>query len=67
MWGTLKSTTAFTVSSPLKKLSTLGNKLTLRRKYTTNEGSGRTQWWFVVKGSETDLEELYHRHGFLRN
>ena len=58
IWGTLKSTTAFTVSSTLKKLSTLGNKLALRRKYKTNEGSVRTQWWFVVKGSETDLEEL---------
>ena len=60
IWGTLKSTIAFTVSSILKKLSTLGNKLVLRRKYINQwrVWSGRTQWWFVVKGSETDLEDL---------
>ena len=58
IWGTLKSTSAFTVSSTLKKLSTLGNLLNVRKKFKINEKSGRTHWWFVVKGSETDLENL---------
>ena len=58
IWGTLKSATASTVSSTLKKLSTSGNKLTVRRKFKTNEISGRIHWWFILKGSESDLEEL---------
>lgn len=58
IWGTLKTATTTSVSYSLRKLSSLVNKFSLKRKFKTNSTSGRTHWWFIVKGSESDLEEL---------
>ena len=46
IWGTLKSTSALTISSILR--------------CSLHDGMcGRTHRWFIVKGSENDLEKLY--------
>ena len=56
IWGTLRNTPPAAVSATLSKLTTLGNQLSVRRK--TNDISGRSRWWFLVKGKEEVLALL---------
>jgi len=57
IWGTLKTTTVATVTSALSRLTSVGDKLQIRRKFKTTTGN-RIRWWFVVRGSEEDLCNL---------
>ena len=56
IWGTLRNTPPAAVTATLNKLTTLGNQLSVRRK--TNDISGRSRWWFLVKGKEEVLALL---------
>lgn len=58
VWGTMKSTTPTAVSSTLKKLTTVGGSLFVKRKSKVHESSGKTRWWFVLKGDEEILKDL---------
>ena len=57
VWGTMKSSTSSTVSTALNRLTTLGSKLLVKRKYKSLE-NGKTKWWFLVKGDESALMAL---------
>ena len=57
IWGTLRTTTVATVTSALSRLTSVGDKLQIRRKFKTTTGN-RIRWWFVVRGSEEDLCNL---------
>ena len=57
VWGTMPFVSVNAVSACLSKLTTLGEQISVRRKYRTR-GSDQAQWWFVVKGNEKVLEEL---------
>ena len=46
-----------TVTSALSRLTSVGDKLQIRRKFKTTTGN-RIRWWFVVRGSEEDLCNL---------
>ena len=54
VWGTLKATSTTAVTSTLKKLTTLGDRLTIRKKVKTDAN----RWWFLIKGDEQLLCEL---------
>ena len=56
IWGTLRNTPPAAVSATLSKLTTLGNRLSVRSK--TNDILGRSRWWFLVKGKEEVLTVL---------
>ena len=58
VWGTFKSTPAGAVAAALKKLTTLGEQLRVKRKF--REGAGtRNDWWlFLLYGEEELLKEL---------
>ena len=57
IWGTMKSTTPGAISSALKKLTTVGDQVSIKRKHR-QLASGRTRWWFVLKGEEQVLTQL---------
>ncbi len=57
IWGTLKTSPTSAIASALKKFTTVGSKLTVKRKFKTNE-AGKVKWWFLVKGVEDDLSKL---------
>ena len=57
IWGTLKSSPTTAVASVLKKCTTVGTKLTVKRKFKTSD-AGKMKWWFLVKGTEGDLVKL---------
>ena len=57
VWGTLKSTTPGAISSALKKLTTVGKQVTIKRKHRQMD-SGHTRWWFVLRGEEEVLTKL---------
>ena len=54
VWGTLKATTTTAVASTLKKLTTLGDRLAVRKKVKPDAN----RWWFLIKGDEQLLCEL---------
>ena len=59
----MKSTTPGAISSALKKLTTVGNQVSIKRKHKQLD-SGHTRWWFVLKGEEqvlTQLEDEWER------
>lgn len=57
LWGTLKTTTTNAVKSALSKLTSIGDKVTVKRKYKTHN-QGRMHWWFVLKAEEEILAVL---------
>ena len=57
IWGTLRSTTVAAVTTALSKLTMIGGKLQVRRKYKTGKDN-RSRWWYIVKGAEEDLCKL---------
>ena len=59
VWGTMRSATTFAVTSTLKKLTSVGNKLSVKRKSRPgNNNSGKSAYWFVIKSSEDVLKQL---------
>ena len=60
VWGTLKPSTCSTVATVFKKLisQSLADRLTVKRKYTTNCNGSVQRWWYVGRGEELDLAEL---------
>ncbi len=48
LWGIFKRTSTSAVKSTLTKLISVGNTVSVRRKYETSD-SGRMRWWFVLK------------------
>ena len=54
----MNGTPTSAVSSSLKKLTTLGSKLTVKRKSKTDEKTGRPLWWFIIKGNDSVWQEL---------
>ena len=59
IWGTVKATTTSAVSNTLKRLTTVGSTLLVKRKFqaATNNGH-KERWWFTVRGDEADLVRL---------
>ena len=53
----MKSTTPGAISSALKKLTTVGNQVSIKSKHR-QLASGHTRWWFVLKGEEQVLTQL---------
>ena len=59
IWGTMRSATTFAVTSTLKKLTNVGNQLSVKRKSRPgNNNSGKSAYWFVIKSSEDVLKQL---------
>ena len=58
VWGTLPCTTPGAVSATLKKLTSDGSKIAVKRKTRRYEGSGKTRWWFLLKSDENVLKKL---------
>ena len=56
VWGTFKSTPTGAVAAALKKLTTLGEQLRVKRKF--REGTRNDRWWFLLYGEEELLKEL---------
>ena len=56
IWGTLRNTTPAAVSSALNKLTTSGNQLAVKKKFS--DISWHSWWWFLVKGREKVLTKL---------
>lgn len=55
----MRSATAFAVTSTLKKLTSVGNKIPVKRKSRPgNNISGKSAYWFVIKSSEDVLKQL---------
>ena len=59
VWKVFKSTPIAAVSSALKKLTiaTVGDKLTVRRKFKTTPGR-KDRWWFTIRSDEETLLKL---------
>lgn len=56
IWGTIKTATSFAVSTTLKRLTTIGSKLIVKRKFQAASESGhKERWWFIIRGEEADL------------
>lgn len=58
VWRTMRSATAFTVSSTLKKLTSIGNKLSVRRRSRPGSNSGKSTYWFIIRSNEDILLKL---------
>ena len=59
VWGTIRTTTSLAVSTTLKRLTTVGHKLTVKRKsQAASEGGRKERWWFIIRGDEVDLDCL---------
>lgn len=60
VWGSVKSATSVAVKATIQRFSTVGGKLSVRRKYRmTGDNPARvTKWWFVIRGDEEDLQTL---------
>jgi len=73
VWSTLRNCTYRTVLSTLRKLTSVGENVEVRRKFKKRDGS-EIRLWFLIRGDETVLQtlqmveystswklELYHR------
>ena len=60
IWGTLKSTTTFAVSSVIKHLTLgmLAENITVKRKYKVTQESNVKEWWFVLRSDKSKLQLL---------
>ena len=58
VWGTLKHTPAGAVVATLKKLTTIGEQLTVKRVFRSGIANSRDRWWFHLLGSEDLLKQL---------
>ena len=51
IWGILRTTSTPAISATLKKLTTCGDNLTVKRRSKTVAG-GHERWWFNIRGEE---------------
>ena len=58
IWGAVRSCTVSAISNTLKKLTTVGSQLTVRRRSRFDGRSGKSYYWFILKGNEDVLCEL---------
>ena len=58
VWRTMRSATASTVSSTLKKLTSIGSKLSIRRRSRPGSNSGKSTYWFIIRSNENILQKL---------
>ena len=58
VWGTFKHTPTGAVAATLKKLTTIGNRLTIKRVFRRGTVDGRDRWWFHLLGEEELLKQL---------
>ena len=59
VWGTMKSTSASTMSNAIKSLSDVDvDTLTIQRKYQNTLTNRKSKWWFVIRGEESSLKNL---------
>ena len=58
VWGTFKHTPAGAVAATLKKLTTTGDRLTIKRVFRRGTAEGRDRWWFHLLGEEELLKQL---------
>lgn len=56
--GTFKHTPAGAVASTLKKLTTTGDRPTIKRVFRRGTVDGRDRWWFHLLGEEELLKQL---------
>ena len=56
VWGTFKHTPAGAVAATLKKLTTTGDRPTIKRVFRRGTAEGRDRWWFHLLGEEELLE-----------
>ena len=65
LWGTLKTTSVHAVKSALTKLTSVGDAVSIKRKYKSLDSSShRIRWWFVMRADETTfatLEQEWHK------
>ena len=52
VWETLKHTPAGAVVVTLKKLTTIGEQLAVKRVFRSGTANSRDRWWFHLLGSE---------------
>ena len=57
VWSTLRNCTYRTVLSTLRKLTSVGEKVEVRRKFKKRDGS-EIHWWFLIRGEESVLQVL---------
>lgn len=58
VWGTFKLTPAGAVVATLKKLTTIGDRLSVKRVFRKGIANGRDRWWFHLLGEEDLLKQL---------
>ena len=58
VWGTLKATSTSAVTGILRRLTSIGSKLSVKRKSRSATGGRRESWWFILRGNEDDLTKL---------
>ena len=56
IWGTVKATSSSAISSTLKRLTSAGTKLFVKKKKVLR--AVVKKWWFIVRGKEEDLVQL---------
>ena len=57
IWGTMRSCTSRTVLTALQKMSSVTDKVEVRRKFKKNRNN-TVQWWFLIRGEEEVLQVL---------
>ena len=57
VWGTMRNCSNRTVLTVLQRLSTVSEKVEIRRKFK-KKGDNRVQWWFLIRAEETVLQQL---------
>lgn len=58
IWKTMRSATASTISATLKKLTTIGSKLSIRRRSRPGSAAGKSTYWFIIRSNEEVLQQL---------
>ena len=57
IWGTLRGCSSKTVLTALQRLSTVADKVEVRRKFKKKKNNS-VQWWFLIRGQELVLQQL---------
>jgi len=57
VWGTMRGCSYRTVLSTLQRLTTVAEKVEVRRKFK-KRGSIEVRWWFLIRGEQSVLQTL---------
>jgi len=57
VWGTMRGCSSGTILTTLQKLSTVAERVEVRRKFKKRKNN-TTQWWFLIRGEEQVLQKL---------